>query len=336
VLTQFFQNNWLKFFGAHPPDLIDLVPLTSCREEYGNDLILIFTNASQHPSYVFKICRNPQFSFKLKNEYSSLHKLSTIRELQAFIPIPIYCGDQNNRFFFIQKGIAGSSLFKLIKIHGINKLTSSLIEQSVDLLTRINGSVAHIPSELSLVKNNNCDFLHKYKEDFINRGVSKLQLNGLTTVLTNLQKQNKNLFGHGDYWPSNILVSEKDAEITGIIDWEFSSISTVPLDICWFLINLAYCLYQRNKSQSSITDAFKWAFFETGSHNSFLANLFLKYSTNFPHIKNNFSDMLKLSLAELSVRELSAYGTHTNMDGVCLNMLIYLIANENNIHPEYL
>ena len=114
-MRNFFHCNWPVFFGKNPPDTFDILPLTTSRNAFGNDLLLLFVGSNPSPDFVFKMCRNPQFNFKITREYDSLKSLCRDHSLKQYLPSPVYLGDLHGRSFLLQEGIQGTTLGRLIQ-----------------------------------------------------------------------------------------------------------------------------------------------------------------------------------------------------------------------------
>lgn len=335
MLKNYFIKNWQQLTGEPTPPVLTLVPLTSCRYTYGNDLILIFTNKN-FPDYIFKICRSKQYGFKLRREYSVLQALNSIQGLEGIIPAPHYIGVYENRTFFLIEGIPGINLSKLIEEKGLNANVTSLIKQSVNLLCTINLAHHNLGSLRPIQEDFELNFLLDFENIYLQNNLPENELSRLQHVFESVQKRSFRLFKHGDYWASNIIVDPTENKIRGIIDWEFASTkSSIPTDIIWFLLTFAQSLLRRKKNPCSLKDACIWAFWGNGIHTEFLADLYSQYIELLPNIGVSFVDLLKITLAEFSVRELSTYGKSTNMDKECIKTLEYIILNAHSISQHF-
>lgn len=99
MLRDYLLVNWDKLVGTAIPSSLQVVPISSCLYEYGNDLVLIFVNNHKYPDYVMKISRNMKYGFKIKNEFSALSSLRTVEKLSRHIPVPYYIGNCDKRIF---------------------------------------------------------------------------------------------------------------------------------------------------------------------------------------------------------------------------------------------
>lgn len=137
MLKKFLLENWKEFTKTDIPEALQVVPISSCLDDYGNDIVLVFVNEAAYPEYILKAGRNPVYSFKLKNEFNSLKILHNEKRLSLFIPKPYYMGSHDENTFFLQGGFDGIALFRLIQQKGADKKVQSLINQSIDLLVEI-------------------------------------------------------------------------------------------------------------------------------------------------------------------------------------------------------
>ena len=326
MLKNYLKKNWTQFIGTELPANVQLVPISSCTDEYGNDIILLFIEAESYPRYVMKICRNSQYNSKLENEYSALRHLMGTAKINSKIPTPFHLGRWEDKVFFLQEGLAGISLYSLIKERGLNKKTFASVEESIDLLIQINH--VQITGKSNIAE----DFLSDFESVLSNASVCQAQISRIKDEREIFLKEGRCYFTQGDYWPRNILVDKKTKNVAGIIDWEFSiSRSPFPIDCMWFLLNLGYCLALKNADNTSIMEAFKSTFFSQGKHNDFICACYNRYALRIGIDKDSFFPLLEILLVEMSLREYRAYGKHMAMDFVCLDMLKYLHSHKDTL-----
>ena len=185
MLTDYLRENWSELIGSSPPLFLQVVPISSCLYEYGNDVVLIFTESNTSPDYVMKISRSKKNNFKIENEYSALTYLKAVEKLSAYIPYPYYMGNCNRHAFIIQKGIPGASLSRMIRKDGMKSNTVKLLNQAVDLLLIINTTKTLNGSQQ---KKNLEDLLDEYGKD--------LNYHGLTDSIIEELKEYANLFSN--------------------------------------------------------------------------------------------------------------------------------------------
>lgn len=331
MLKTFLIENWKKFTKSEVPKAIQIVPISSCLEDYGNDIVLIFVNKASYPEYIFKSSRNPAFGYKLSNEFNSLKNLHNNQNITTYIPTPYYLGLYNQNQFFFQKGLQGISLFKLIREKGIDRKVQLLINQSIDILVEIGKTK-------STFKFTNFDSNYNYenifniiKNEFVSLS-NKQKIEKLIEYQRILKKEDYNFYIHGDYWMRNIIVDYRTIEIKGLIDWEFSHSEAIyPKDIIWFIINLSYSLSLYEESEISIHNAYKRTFFTHGSQSKLIALCFCRYMEAIGWDKNLLNELLEMTLLEMSMRELIAYGRHSKVDKVAKELFIYTIENEDKL-----
>ena len=331
MFRNFLIENWEKFTKAAAPKRIQIVPTSSCLEDYGNDIVFLFVDNASYPEYVLKASRNPTFGHKLENEYYSLKNASNNQKVSTYIPTPYYLGSYNLNHFFLQKGLHGVSLFKLIRQKGINKRTHFLINQSIDILVEIGKTESvHKLTEIESIYMEE-HFFAIAKEELVSSH-NKQKIGKLIEYQQVLKKENHNFYIHGDYWGRNIIVDYRTTEIKGVIDWEFSHSGAIyPKDIIWFIMNLGYNLGLCRDSEMSILDAYKWAFFTPGNQNKLIASCFRRYMEAIGWDKNLLSMLLEMTLLEMSMREFIAYGRHSKIDEISKKMFLYTIRNEDSL-----
>lgn len=332
MLKRYILERWTDFTGRPVPESVDLSLITSCRQDYGNDLFLLFIDGESHPSYVIKICRDQLYGFKLKREYWALTTLGKYKNTRGYIPKAFYIGKYKNRVFFIQGGLRGPSLSKLLRKNGINRRNKKLIEQSITLLVDFNSiSINKEETEQSSVDEGY--ELKKHKNLFIEEGFSQTDIKNLTEFEDKLSDGFPVILTHGDFWQSNIIVSENHKNIEGVIDWEFVSCkSHVPFDIIKFLINSIHCFRICENPRANLIESYKWGFWEKGEHTKFMTAVYLEYMSRMGLDADPFNYYLKLTLARLAVRERVHYGRHADMDKVWMEMLHYTMSEGNRIN----
>lgn len=326
MLKEYLINNWRELTGDDTPSSFQLVPLSSCLHDYGNDLVLIFTDNSSTPNYVMKISRSPKYSFKLKREYSVLSSLKEVENLAFYLPYPSFLGESSGLTFFIQKGISGTSLFEEIGKRGVAVDILDLLYQSIDLLCIINSTnnLEDLKTERVEVFS---DLINQHVDNLVSLGLEKRFIDRINKESSVFLAKGNVYFQHGDYWQTNIMVQGNG--INGIIDWEFAvPRSNIPADIIWFLINLGHCLHMREKPSATIPESFRWAFLSEGRHNDILWSCYDRYAKAMGFDRDVFKTILMMTLIKMSIREFSAYGDHKNMDYVCMDMLKLFMENE--------
>ena len=312
------------------PSSLQLTPISSCLHDYGNDLVMIFADGHIYPDYVMKISRSTEYSFKIKNEFSALRYLKTVKALQPYIPDPYAIGNCNGHTFLIQRGVQGMSLFRIIGKYGMRQSTYNVLKKAVDLLVSINSVNIPIKSGDFHLKEALPYLLDQYREALISMGLSRQIIDELKEHYHQFSRPDKIYFEHGDYWQTNIII--EDNKICGVIDWEFSLPGTyLPTDIIWFLVNLGHCLNLLRNPDAQLPESFIWAFLKKGEQNEIIRSLFIQYIKGVGLDQNLFKVMLKMTLVKMSLREIAAYGRHTNMDFTCADILKSLIQNERSV-----
>lgn len=331
MLKDYLLVNWDRLIGVGTPSSLQVVPISSCLSDYGNDVVLLFVDNNDFPDYVMKISRSPKYGFKLKNEFYALSSLTKVLERSDFIPVTYCSGIHDQNTFFIQGGVPGASLLKIIQGKRIDNAAEELFMKAVDLLAIINSASVSIDSNKAHHEDMTPDMIDQYGSCLIGPVLNERDIDELRKYCNYFSDINNNYFLHGDYWQTNIMIM--DNKICGIIDWEFSMPNAkVPTDIIWFLINIGYCLYLRQRPTAKISESFAWSFFTTGDHSELICALYRQYIEKMGLAKGIFAPLVKLTLLKMSLRELLAYGRHANMDFVCLEMLEYFIQNEKGIY----
>ena len=314
MLVTYLRDNWTLFFGRECPAEVQIAVVSSCTDDFGNDLVLIFADAAKHPTHVMKITRSGSYGFKLEREHSALGQVVRDDRLRAVVPHPHYQGDFAGQSFLIQEGLPGTSLFRLLAAQGLNRRTRRLIGEAVDLLVQINSLPTTADSSLELPADTDLA-LDEAERDRLSEGRHELAA------------ATDSYFLHGDFWPRNLLVTGD--RITGIVDWEFAEpAAPLPSDIVWLLVNLGYCLRLSIDPGARPEDAFRWAFFEPGPHSRFLTRCGRRYFEAMGLRSDLFTALLEVALCGMAQRELETYGRHAKMDVACLAMLRHTLEHE--------
>ena len=334
MIEDFLYKNWNNLIGGHRPKLMSVSLISSCPEVFGNIVCLVFVEKNQAPSYIIKVCRSNKYSDKLEREFWCLQVCRSIDSIQQLIPVPHYIGKVNGLTFFIQSALPGCSLRQYMFSSKINTSVIHILYQAIDLLAVINIKEIEPYHTSEPVNQYSPEYFRLYRRSLEDGGISKGNIETYLECYELLKNKEQIYFSHGDYWQNNILIDKKTQLITGVIDWEFSrDHSLIPIDIIWFLINLSNILYRKEKSEyADLFESFKWAFFTEGDHVCLIEGLYNRYVNKFEgNFHLGFIDFLELTLAELSIRELAAYGEHYEFDNTCMKMLKYTVKNRTSI-----
>lgn len=328
-MKHYFRKNWESLFGGNVPDSFDILPLTTSRNTFGNDLILLFSDGAKSPDYVFKICRDARCNVKLKREYHALSVLSKDDYLKQYIPAIVCCGDMGGRTFVIQKGIRGIPLARTIQKKGITKSVNRAIEKSILLLGRINSIRSVNALQYSGITE---EKLENHEFFFSRGGLTRGDIQELFKIAKEYSRQNEHhqMMVHGDYWPHNIFVDQTGEDIAGIIDWEFACMSPICSDICWFIVNIAFATRQHSQANCSLAEAFHYLISNESKETKTIVNYYHQYISNL-NTRYYIIDLLKVTLAKFSIREQIVYGQHGSVDTECMSMLKYLYQHEADV-----
>jgi hypothetical protein len=317
MLQKFLRKNWVQFFGSPCPSRLQVATITSCLHDYGNDLVLIFTDDGSAPRYVMKICRAAEYGFKLEREFAALRDIAEDERLRQVTPAAHHLGVFAERTFFIEEGIQGTSLSRLIRERGLNRTNRKLLENAVDLLVDLNSHAAR-GAPVSEMDDDTALNLSAHEKKLLADRVSELSGGASRYYL------------HGDFWPLNLLI--RDDHIVGIVDWEFSvPVSSLPSDIVWFLVNLGYVLGHAKFGDVSLETSYRWAFFQPGKCGEFLEYLRRRYFGAMGLEDQIFLPLLEVSLSQMARRELLAYGQHGKMDTACMEILRHTLGHEKDL-----
>lgn len=332
-MRNFFLQHWPVFFEEDPPEQFDLLPLTTSRNAFGNDLLLLFVRGATSPNYIFKICRDSRCNSKISREYDALVTLRRDAFVKQYLPNPLHFGYLHGRSFLIQSGIQGTTLGRLIQKNGLSLNVRRLIEKSLALLARI----TTVECIEEMPPHGNSANLELFEKVFAKAGLSTQYINKLLFYASEIldRPARSQMFVHGDFWPHNIIVDSSVKNVAGIIDWEFASKSIIPIDIAWFIINTAYNSGQRTRPNCSLEESFEHVFFSPEqSETDFFVSCYKKYICQIGQY--DFAGLLGVTLAMLSIRELSVYGEAGSMDKVCMNMLRFLAKNNEKLNYKFL
>jgi hypothetical protein len=324
---QFLLKNWADIFKENPPADIDCVLLSSCLEDHGNNLIMVFPEYHcQYPKYIMKTSRNKKFNFKIETEFEALKKAAKNDFLRPYIPHPYMAGYLNGCAYLIQGGIRGRTLHDVLCAQKNTLLIWKLVNQAIDILIKINGMNR---SENIENRSSGLDKALSILPTSVltETGLSIKEIDLIVETGNTLFKKNR-FFVHNDYWGANILVNERNMSISGIVDWEFSTaMSPVPSDIVWFVINLIYALNITRQTRS-FYEVVKTAFF-TPESMKLIKKCLKSYTALMDLEEIEFIQWIKTVLLEMGLRELKTYGQTGVMDKECLRLLKFIINNKD-------
>ncbi len=240
-------------FEENNPSDISISIVHSALKEYFPKLSKKNVNFFYHGTYnVFQIenrfiarfpdksLRNEKGAQLIKNEIDILNLLNSFISLK--IPIPLhYSLDIENPFMVYEKipGISLSKCFNEIKTSQKNKIAF----QIEDFLSELHSLRLDEPSKLkSLSTEDYYDYWMKVNIEMkkeISPKLNSEQKNWLDNVFKDFLEDDRNFkFNpcviHGDFDTSNILVDPNSFNITGIIDFEESSIFDPAADFLFY------------------------------------------------------------------------------------------------------
>lgn len=317
MYQSFLRRNWERILGSPCPSQMQVAVISSCLDDFGNNLALIFIEDESAPRYVMKLARAEQYGFKLEREFAALQEVGADNRLRQVVPTAFYLGDLAGRTFFVQEGIDGTSLSRLVREQGLTRANRELLESAVDLLVDLNSTAAQ--DERRLDAGDDASLRLSARENRV-----------LGERLSEILQESSTYRLHGDYWPLNILVRQK--RIVGIVDWEYYvPVSPLPSDIVWFLVNLGYVVGQAELGDVSLEASFEWAFYQRGKCGELLHDLWRRYSGAMGLDEQIFLPLLETSLSWMATREHRVYGRHLKMDAACLKMLRHTLKHEGDL-----
>ncbi|MDY0222947.1 MAG: phosphotransferase [Desulfobacterium sp.] len=325
-IKQYLKKNWAAIFKEEVPDNFDCVVLSSCLEDYGNNLVLIFPDRFCYPKYIMKMSRTKRYGFKIEREYQGLLSVSKNPDLKKYIPFPHKSGTLNGLPFVIQGGIPGESLHEILRQKGYISHTKKLIDQAIDLLVEINTTNVISEVDKNIETYNVVDALKNQPELICNAGLSCSELEPFVEQYNTVV--DRVFFVHGDFWGANILIDPISNKVSGIIDWEFSNSNSRTLpDIMWFVLNLLFAFNFKKIRDGSFSNIIISSLSIPASID-LIRDCFKRYSSKMGIKDLNCGQLLICTLFEMSFREMSAYGSSNKMDSECLSLLKFLTANK--------
>ena len=313
-------------------DALQVVPTTSCRDAFGNDLFLVFSGGSTYPRYVVKMARDAAYNFKIENEYRVLEALGAVGDLAEHLPRALHLGHLRGRAFIIQLGVDGEDLSNVLLKTRQDDEAYDLVRLAARLMSRINRTA--LSRKLSLpVETNSLALNDDLGLDTVVPSLGKKGRKSLRRSHHDLTGLDRKFFVHGDYWPTNLMLGRgASPDIAGVIDWEFAlPDSPVPTDLAWCLYNSAVILSLRRDHEISEYDAFRSVFFGEGPDTDLLREVCREYLAGFKLGPEVFPQILGVALLQLANRELRAYGRHGKMDILCGKMLDHFLENESDL-----
>ena len=223
----------------------------------------------------------------------------------------------------------GKSLHEILRHKGYNSYTKKLINQSIDLLVKIN--LTNVIGQTGQNKRVNIiDTLRKQDELIYLAGLSYSDLEPFLEHNDEVANE-QHFFVHGDFWGANILINPSSNLVSGIIDWEFSNFySKNPLDIIWFILNMLFALNTKKSAYSSFSSRIISSL-SIPRALDLIQDCFKRYVNQIGIKDLNWGRLLICTLIEMSFREMLTYGNSNKMDKECLSLLKFFIANKQII-----
>lgn len=299
--------------------------ISSNRGLNGNDLIFLFPEHKNKPSYVIKIGRTPENSKALINEFNWIKFLGEHQKGLSKLPIVYFLNSLSGHVYFVQSIVEGIGLDMALLSWGIDARVQRHLDQAIDFLVNLQGIYpqedAQSISEASRI----------FEEHLKDIGADPAQITqirksanavGLTSCLI-----------HGDFWVTNVLVDKKRSRINGIIDFEYANdFCYTYFDIFWFVITLS--MFTGDSSSSGdLLYSYKNAFFFSKCMPLY-SEIFEKYFKKLLKKKPPLFDLFVISLLYGAFRGKGLFGHSTDMDEICRELLFWSIDNESefNLH----
>lgn len=195
-------------------------------------LVIFVADAPSGKKYVVRVAVTKDIDGKIKNNAvwtNRLHNNQIIpKQVKQKVPAPILHTDYLGRDIYIETMVPGILAWKVIGDKAVNKkIDSNAIRFLRDLNTSTKKSIC--VDEILLE--------HFLQEDIniLNESVNlssefKSAMSDIASYIRNkmLGREFMFVWAHGDYGSGNIFVSEKDMEITGVIDWETARTLELP------------------------------------------------------------------------------------------------------------
>lgn len=316
--------------GATGPAAAAL-PLTSCLEPHGNDLVLMFgagagggAGGGRGPDRVFKAARDPRYSEKIANEDRALTRVGAAPDLAPLVPRLLARGETAARRWLIQSGRRGRALSARLLALPDARRERSLLAPSIALLARLGALAEDARAPEPAPERSAWNSLARLDDELLD--ANPTHADRLRAARDRLRTSPRRFFLHGDYWQTNLLVDAR-GHVDGLIDWEWSHASSpVPADLVWFLANAAYYSALREDPSAGLATAFRrglgsdacWALRAPGGGPGPLALDWCRRTGFDPGL---LDDATAWSLLQLANRERLAYGRPGAMDGLAAEML---------------
>ena len=219
-------------------------PFTLRRLLVGKPLsLLLFVGESACPEeFVIKIPLDELTLQKHKSQFLALTDLSHEPSTEGKTPEPILSGRCGNFAFFVERRITGETPYDC---------SESMTLQAVTFLTKLHcaTSTPVVFQENEFKEHINLPFSRAAR--WINNPVELDHLQ--QGVVTSLACQRIPLVrSHGDFTFDNLMANPSSGALTGIIDWDYSMRSSLPLiDLLYFLDYDA--MWHQGKSLAEIT-----------------------------------------------------------------------------------
>jgi aminoglycoside phosphotransferase (APT) family kinase protein len=180
----------------------------------------------------------------------AMHQTPGLEQFCAFVPKPMAWGEHDRQAYYLESALAGVAAADLIRKH---REPASLVRQAFETIWPLQEATAQrqLVDEAVFTRLAGEDLarLRRLAASWPEPALLARKLDALEILLrcTMLGSTLPFSWSHGDYWPGNILVRERDGVMSGIVDWDRASTHQLPLlDI---LHLLAYTRKMRRRTE---------------------------------------------------------------------------------------
>lgn len=307
-LKDYLITNWNRLFGDKVlPQNLSFLEIAGTTSAPGKVLFLIFKDNSTNPLFLAKVSRNQKDNSLLLCEYNNLQYIDKIcsQFIKDSIPRPIFLEEIGNHRVLLETALEGKAISETLSFrHPVSKkIISRNCSLSIDWLIRF-----HIETNCK-EKRLERDNIHTYIEEPIESFCSTFELNtdeikffqNLKVIIERLTNRNYPLvFQHGDFTPSNILISQNKF---GIIDWEFSRTEGLLLhDLFFFLLWYGFAQCRKDVHDTRLS-SFQASFMSKNWYSDLISRCIKEYCKKMHIAEDSIKLFFILFLINLANKE---------------------------------